>query len=843
MIGNENALNDSFAYVRAGVDVAIYGRPGSGRTVFLQRLGSELKSIDYRIVRVTGIAGLTHVHLAGLAGAFPDPVLTSRSVAVAAFMQRLVDEAADGSFAVIIDDADRLDDVSWGVIRAAQHRRPFPVVTSHTRAKEILQGARNPHLARAYQIGLQPLQLDEMERLLVARCGGPVDPTTVSRIFGKSGGLPGLAIGIVDVGVQEGRIFQEDGYWAACDDLWSSTLGRLVERHIGPLRRREREALETLSLSPTIDMAGVVSLLGRRAVERLEEKALLTFEMLDGQQRAAITPPLIAEYFRHLALPARSARMMQGEKTLLVAGRSMTPADASEFRASQPNAVFVRAVQDSARIRYAEASAAWRDDASAKNALAYLDSRVDSDVALPEIRAVIAKATPDSDLDAARLTLWHAAWLAAHGQLASATELLRKEADQHTSLRPLLQAARVRLAWLYEGYTGDVYADIDEPGDLARDVAGCVHVIRAAVLLGQGRIVAAEDEVSAVDPSSLEAEWAEHEVIRGFIRLAKGEHAEATMLAYGAFERARATSDAAAIRSTAYLAAFCQVVQGNYSEVTNLVETVLAVGSPKATAPSSLLGVLCIGSIAAGRSGNVGLAAARLEQVNRLLISDGPLPGMSASWARTQILLGEGRAGAARQEIRDGAERLWVRGARWSATMAHLIELELWPDVERLAALADRFDAVEGELVDALREYVEGLVHDDPIRLEGAGPRMISTGRAGFAINAYDHAAELYESAGKRSDAERLRNRAEALVDSLEPGSFDAGRFHSAELLLSAREIQLARLAAKGWSNQQIADELVLSVRTVESHLHRIMKKTVTSNRRALSRFLSDTAR
>lgn len=841
MIGNEKALNDSFAYVRAGVDVAIYGRPGSGRSVFLQRLASELKSVDYRIVRVTGVAGLAHVHLAGLAGAFPDPVLTSRSVAVAAFMQRLVDEAADGSFAVIVDDADRLDDVSWGVIRAAQHRRPFPVVTSHTRAKEILQGARNPHLARAYQIGLQPLKLDEMERLLVARCGGPVDPTTVSRIFGKSGGLPGLAIGIVDVGVQEGRIFQEDGLWAACDDLWSPTLGRLVERHIGPLRRREREALEALSLSPTIEMAAVVSLLGRRAVERLEEKALLTFEMLDGQQRAAITPPLIAEYFRHLSLPARSARMMQGQKTLLVAGRSATPADASEFRAAQPDAMFVRAVQDSARIRSAEASAAWQDDASAKNALAYLESLGESDLTLPEIRAVIAQATPDSDLEAARLMLWQAAWLAAHGQLAPATELLRKEADQHGSLRPLFQAARVRLDWLYEGYAGDVYADIDHPRGLARDVAGWVHVIRAAVLLGQGRILAAEDEVSAVDPSDLEAEWAEHEVIRGFIRLAKGEHAEATMLAYGAFERARATSDAAAIRSTAYLAAFCQVVQGNYREVMNLVETALAVGASKATAPTSLLGVLCIGSIAAGRSGNVGLAAARLEQVNRLLISDGPLPGMSASWARSQILLGEGRVASARQEIRDGAERLWARGARWSATMAHLIELELWPEVKRLAALADRFDAVEGELVDALREYVEGLVHDDPTQLEEAGQRMVSTGRAGFAINAYDHAAELFESAGKRSDAERLRNRAEALIDSLEPGSFDTARFHSAELLLSAREIQLARLAAKGWSNQQIADELVLSVRTVESHLHRIMKKTAMPNRRALSRFLSDT--
>ncbi|MFQ6026758.1 MAG: LuxR C-terminal-related transcriptional regulator, partial [Dehalococcoidia bacterium] len=48
---------------------------------------------------------------------------------------------------------------------------------------------------------------------------------------------------------------------------------------------------------------------------------------------------------------------------------------------------------------------------------------------------------------------------------------------------------------------------------------------------------------------------------------------------------------------------------------------------------------------------------------------------------------------------------------------------------------------------------------------------------------------------------------------------------------LSEREIQVLRLVARGRSNPEIADELVLSVRTVANHVANILNKTGTSNR------------
>ena len=53
-------------------------------------------------------------------------------------------------------------------------------------------------------------------------------------------------------------------------------------------------------------------------------------------------------------------------------------------------------------------------------------------------------------------------------------------------------------------------------------------------------------------------------------------------------------------------------------------------------------------------------------------------------------------------------------------------------------------------------------------------------------------------------------------------------------LSLTERERQLVELAAQGLSNPEIADRLVLSVRTVESHLYRAMQKLGVKDRRDL---------
>ena len=57
---------------------------------------------------------------------------------------------------------------------------------------------------------------------------------------------------------------------------------------------------------------------------------------------------------------------------------------------------------------------------------------------------------------------------------------------------------------------------------------------------------------------------------------------------------------------------------------------------------------------------------------------------------------------------------------------------------------------------------------------------------------------------------------------------------------LTRRELEVARLAARGLTDRGIADRLVLSVRTVESHLASAYRKLGIGSRRQLRDILAE---
>ena len=54
---------------------------------------------------------------------------------------------------------------------------------------------------------------------------------------------------------------------------------------------------------------------------------------------------------------------------------------------------------------------------------------------------------------------------------------------------------------------------------------------------------------------------------------------------------------------------------------------------------------------------------------------------------------------------------------------------------------------------------------------------------------------------------------------------------------LSERELQIVELVASGLTNQEIAEKLEISKRTVDNHISNILTKTATGNRVALVRW------
>ena len=57
---------------------------------------------------------------------------------------------------------------------------------------------------------------------------------------------------------------------------------------------------------------------------------------------------------------------------------------------------------------------------------------------------------------------------------------------------------------------------------------------------------------------------------------------------------------------------------------------------------------------------------------------------------------------------------------------------------------------------------------------------------------------------------------------------------------LTAREREVLRLIARGYAYKEIARELVISVKTVETHVSSVLRKLQLSNRYELSRWAND---
>ena len=132
------------------------------------------------------------------------------------------------------------------------------------------------------------------------------------------------------------------------------------------------------------------------------------------------------------------------------------------------------------------------------------------------------------------------------------------------------------------------------------------------------------------------------------------------------------------------------------------------------------------------------------------------------------------------------------------------------------ATLDDLSGLDETTLPGAMLDYCVGVQESDPVRLKRAAVTFQSMGGGEQAQAALDALAPLVS--GDQAFEKSLRplkrtvtSRLRAMEEKAEP--------------LTPREYEIALLAAQGHRNADIAQRLFLSVRTVESHLYRAMRK------------------
>ena len=151
--------------------------------------------------------------------------------------------------------------------------------------------------------------------------------------------------------------------------------------------------------------------------------------------------------------------------------------------------------------------------------------------------------------------------------------------------------------------------------------------------------------------------------------------------------------------------------------------------------------------------------------------------------------------------------------------------------VDQLTGYADRCDS----RMAAAQAHARAAAARDGDRLMAASTELAAIGTLLYAMEAAANAATVFLAAGRDDSARRAAARAHELhvpgQGTLPPAIDGLG---SDAIGLTGREAQIVELVRRGLSNAEIADQLVLSVRTVETYVYRAMQKQGASNRRDL---------
>jgi DNA-binding CsgD family transcriptional regulator len=147
-------------------------------------------------------------------------------------------------------------------------------------------------------------------------------------------------------------------------------------------------------------------------------------------------------------------------------------------------------------------------------------------------------------------------------------------------------------------------------------------------------------------------------------------------------------------------------------------------------------------------------------------------------------------------------------------------------DAKRAAPhLTEVAASIDGRLAAGRAAHAEALVGRDPERLQLASTAFEAMGAVLLAAEAAADAAVAWEKAGAKRQRSAAQARAIALATRCEGASTPALQAIDCRAHLTPAELETAMLASAGRSDRQIADDLHLSVRTVENRLHRVYVK------------------
>jgi DNA-binding CsgD family transcriptional regulator len=370
----------------------------------------------------------------------------------------------------------------------------------------------------------------------------------------------------------------------------------------------------------------------------------------------------------------------------------------------------------------------------------------------------------------------------------------------------------------------------------AKTVAGSRFEAAPAVLRAARMVDASDDdEVLAWLPAIHMLCWAE--VLIGDHRLALRHFTKAVRLA-------RDNGHRYFLPQLLHGQAFAYAIAGRTADGLAAAEEALETMHPEVGGRGALLGVWC--QLSSWR----GQHAAAIRAGRRAVAAiDHPSLG---SLARNQLLLAQVHAGVHAAAVQEIVEVLPTIDP-----YTRLISFTLLAkaDPQRAGKWADCADQLADERLDVdivFRDLARSYAEGDAEKALNAAAAAERIGMPLWEATARLHAGTCLARDGRREQALRELQVAATIFHVCEAVDLHATAVreqrrlgvrvpHTGNLAatLSPRELDVAELVCAGSTNQQIADKLVLSVRTVETHLTHIFAKLGVTNRAGVARVLA----
>jgi len=709
----------------------------------------------------------------------------------------------------------------------------------------------------ATRVELGALDQPQTESLAEEITGGPIEQSARRWIYHTSLGNALYVCELTRGALAGGALAQVRGLWRmGRPPPVSASLAELIAARLTGLPPASAHALELLALGEPLPVAEMVELAGRETLTDIEARGLAVVSDGTGPAQVSLSHPLYGEAIR-AGLPAFRRREAQLDLAAAIRRRDRVQARDLMRMARW----LTEAEQELPSQTLLEASRA-----------ASLSGDPDLAVRLAG-RAVAAGAGTPGTLVLARAYVLQGRYADAERVLAAAEPGIADQAtavdylDLQTTvlywglrreghLRELLARAR---AW-WEGPDWHRHLDTlwlisrDEPSpsvaaaasaqlladeDADQEVRRRAAPVHAFNLFLSGRVREAYELARGIRPTvPLQDLTDEIAFVQwSVIALESGQGwAELETWANGALADSIRLGDRAAAGRAALALGGLRFSQGRFTEASRwLAEAELQLeqhdaGGLRGIVNSMQVGVGCF-------TDDVAAIDPALARCLAAVGGGEPLPHQLPYVARAQAwaALGHGDPPRAQALLLEAAARLAdvpVYAARLSYE-ALRAGAPAGPLATRLQHLAQRCD---GRLTAAYAAHATARSAADGDALVAVTDEMQAIGALRYAAEAAAHAASAYLAAGRPDAGRRAAYRChqlhglgeggiEPVIGGLQPGAVE----------LTARERQLVNLAARGLSNAEIADRLVLSVRTVESHLYRAMHKLGMTSRRQLT--------